>query len=477
MLPETKLHKCGHCSENFLFASSLHEHEKSHSPTNANVHLEESERIETCVDNSKVSLAANLKQSEQFEYACTDCDEKFRFPNSLLLHEKSHTDKKRLYDCCECEQKFSYPMDLLIHKREHSGEICRIGQSPNSGDVFPSPSLSSPTHDVKKICDSLKTEDYRIVEAVGGHGWLFCCNRCNRKFEEKRHLKLHMRVHTTEMPYSFDRCNETFHPAISANVHSGLSHQTMANVDECDDADPCKFDQQPKTFGERFEVNIARKKTNIGIELEYSVDALIPTNNRESGYIFEAESYFCDWCNKRFSSQYLWHEHMRLVHSGKKLYSCDQCDAKFARQAQKTLHIFHMHFIKSGKIAKKSRRLKNNHISKRAGKKISGCDECDNEYTCGASVLTHQKTELAPETVYNQIDNKQSLIEIRMNLEHSSSIDGENMYNCDECKKTFSSVKGLRIHGSVHKFKRHRKSHLLSNSKLKCAKVPQLQNM
>ena len=546
-LPEKKLYKCGHCSEKFLFASSLHEHEKTHSSTNAHVHLEESERIEICVDNSKVSLITNKKRSEQLEYACTDCDEKFKFPNSLLMHKKLHVDKKILYDCDKCDQKFSCHNDLLMHTRSHTGGFYWMGQSSNlvSGDVFSVfPSLSTSTHKVKNIRVS-KIND-RVVKAEQGHPWIFC-KYCNRKFQEDRYLRLHMRVHKAEMPYfSSGRCDKKLGSAMSSNKHSGLSHQTVADVkesdadpcefdqqqktfrerfeeyiashagkktnintklvnsvdalkplnkhsglshqtvanvneckfeqqktfrerfeeklNECDDADPCEFNQQQKTFRERFEEYIAahtRKKTNMNTELMVNnEDALKPLNNNHvsiSKNIHEAESYNCKWCNALFLREILWRDHMRSVHFGKKLYSCDQCDAKFTNQTHLFTHKGYMHFNKFRKIVEENQRLEDNHLSTHGGKKISGCDECEDENSSRASTLCHQKTEHTPEAFYTQTVNEKSLIEMRTILGQSSSIDGENMYNCNECRKTFSSVKGLKIHGSVHKFKQHMK--------------------
>ncbi len=48
---------------------------------------------------------------------------------------------------------------------------------------------------------------------------------CNKRFSQKRNLKIHKRVHTQDKPYERDACNKKFSPKF------GSEHQILRTPD------------------------------------------------------------------------------------------------------------------------------------------------------------------------------------------------------------------------------------------------------
>lgn len=59
-------------------------------------------------------------------FECADCGKRFKLSGGLTAHRRTHT-KERPYQCPFCEKSYKHSTDLRRHRRTHGGEEMRFG--------------------------------------------------------------------------------------------------------------------------------------------------------------------------------------------------------------------------------------------------------------------------------------------------------------------------------------------------------------
>jgi len=150
----------------------------------------------------------NLDNIAQIE--CTICAKVFGSKSSLSNHMKSHDESSKLkrFLCDICKKVFNHPSNLKRHiKHVHTDDfVCRNHPCLSCGKRF-------------KEASVLKThmESHNEVRQ-------FPCGLCTKSYAKKSQLVTHMRCHTGEKPFTCNLCGKSFYTTGNLKSHKLNRH-------------------------------------------------------------------------------------------------------------------------------------------------------------------------------------------------------------------------------------------------------------
>jgi len=220
--------------------------------------------------------------------------------------------KEKRHRCETCSKAFGTSADLTKHRRVHTGE--RPYSCGDCGAAF-------------SQAGGLRTH---ILSRHNSDGPTFHCHHCGKTFPVKERLRLHLRTHTGERPYSCGLCNKTFarvgQLAQHSQTHSGARPY---RCDQCPAAYSCATNLKThlkRHLGQRDHVCHECGKTfarRDGLQKHLSC---LHGNLR---------SFHCPVCRKDLKGHLL--QHLR-THLHEKPHACPNCKARFAQRSQLTVH-------------------------------------------------------------------------------------------------------------------------------------------
>ncbi|KAM8738424.1 zinc finger protein 260-like isoform X1 [Acanthopagrus latus] len=196
--------------------------------------------------------------------------------------------------------------------------------SPQSHSIEVYVELEEPPREEKtcRFCGKGFKRDSHLIRHVdqshNGHK-AFRCLKCNKEFEQRHHLIVHVRIHTGEKPFSCDFCDKTFSQNSSRIVHMRVHTGEKPYF--------CKKCGKSFPSGKHFRFcNVQNEGKNT------------PERGDIDENLKEEKAFKCSECSKEFKQKHQLVLHLR-VHTGEKPYRCDVCGKTFTQSSSRLVHM------------------------------------------------------------------------------------------------------------------------------------------
>ncbi|XP_060940213.1 zinc finger protein 2-like [Limanda limanda] len=220
---------------------------------------------------------------------------------------------------------------------------------------------------------------------------MFSCTECGHRFNQRRSLNRHMRIHTEEKPFSCSECGKRFNYRCSLSRHMKIhTGEKQFSCTECG-----------KSFNQSSHLN---------------------THMR----IHTGENPFsCSECGKRFNKGSNLNTHMR-IHTGKKPFSCSECGKRFNQRCDL-----------------------NKHVRIHTGEKPFSCPECCKKYANRGSLNRHIMIHTG-ERPFSCSECRKRFNQRGDLNRHMRIHTGEKPFSCPECGKKCTERGDLNKHMRIH---------------------------
>ncbi|XP_056228794.1 zinc finger protein 665-like [Seriola aureovittata] len=379
--------------------------------------------------SKKEKDASKTKTKGHFCPICVD--RRFRGPNKLARHMRTHTKEKPFtcpvctltfsqsyhmtrhlrnqhglgqYICSKCGKNLSSWLELKAHKKTHAveGLTCLACDKQFKEKAALASHLklhkkvqSSPRSLICGDCGKVFGRMYHLKRHIVTHrkaanGECYTCPDCQKNFAFPEDLNKHLEIHVKENNGTCPKCNETFNSPEELETHMGV-HEKSYTCNTC---------------GKKFKVEYALKK-------------------HEQGH--QNEQYYCSLCRKRFIKLSHYKRHI-LVHDRRES-RCPHCDSVFLQLTALKYHL-------------------RTHTQERPYQCTCCIETFEVKEDLEQHCLKHRK--FKKERPYSCTRCDLAFSTLMELTEHMSTHEGEQPLNCPVCGRTFLNKNKLEKHLSIH---------------------------
>ncbi|KAM9469809.1 uncharacterized protein Hap1MRO34_011996 isoform 1-T2 [Clarias gariepinus] len=321
----------------------------------------------------------------------------------------------RVFSCSACP--LSYTSKIYLHKhikRCHHEEYVRLLKSGEIKYESLVASKNSKKSTAISVCSSGADAPRPQTQKDP-----LRCTECGKIFIQRKHLKVHQRVHTGEKPYQCSQCGKSFTQQSSLQLHQRL--HTRENL--------CQCSQCGKSFTQQIHLQ-AHQRIHTG-----------------------EKPHQCSQCGKSFSEKGSLRRHQN-IHTGEKPYHCLQCGKSFSELGTLTRHQrVHTgekpyHCSHCGKSFSERGNLRT-HQRIHTEEKLHHCAQCGRSFTHQSTLQHHQRIHTGEKPYYCSVCGK-SFSQQGNFQKHQRIHTGEKPYHCLHCGRTFIQESHLQLHQRAH---------------------------
>jgi len=267
------------------------------------------------------------------------------------------------------------------------------------------------------------------VATGGGTYKSFCCTRCDTRFPSNDKLQRHIEgVHEKKASYVCQVCNKGYNTKDSLRIHMKVHQEDRPyKCDKCDAA---------------FKSNCKLTRHKFGHEPKED-DGTRP--------------FICKYCNKGLKTRKYLLQHEQAIHINPKPIQCDECELRFTDNTHlnihKQTHIPRDQRIKAFKCDQcTSAFYTESGLKSHIGyvhtnrEPIYHCMQCTASFT-NEKYLTNHVSRVHDHVEMVECENCKGLYKGKSNLRnHQLDCYGNHKYKCSECPKTFAIASGQKRH-------------------------------
>ena len=174
--------------------------------------------------------------SGERKYSCIQCNKSFQIASKLKNHIITHG-TKRPFKCNQCDQSFKLSNSLKAHNLVHTDrnfrkcKVCdkALTRKGLTGHMLIHSGVKLEKLYICDVCQKAFDSKYNLKVHMMDHSGErpLKCNQCLKAFKTPKALKSHMPVHCDDYPFKCATCDKSVKTNIQLKRHSFIHNKDM----------------------------------------------------------------------------------------------------------------------------------------------------------------------------------------------------------------------------------------------------------